>query len=49
MDDYGIWQTDLIGDYNVFETELKATQAVSELRLLGDEWKAATYRIVKVD
>lgn len=46
-DYYGQWSRE-IGDENLFHSQSAAARCIRQLRGLGPDWAAGTYRIVEV-
>ena len=44
----GAWTADGLGEDNEFATAEAAEQMIPELRLIGDDWASAEYRVTAV-
>jgi hypothetical protein len=44
----GDWDNDSVGAPNEFDTEDEALAAIEDLKLLGDDWAAAQYRVHEI-
>ena len=43
------WDTDGVGDQNVFDSIAEAEEAIEELQCLGSDWEMAEYRVVPIE
>jgi hypothetical protein len=48
LDDYNIWQENLVDDNNIFSTVEDAENAIAKLKT-RDGWELSTYRVTEID